>query len=59
MAENEKVAKAGLFLIVFGLIMGGIGAAAAFLVSSGLIWIFYVGFFLMIMGFIVALLSKA
>jgi hypothetical protein len=58
MEKLESSEKFSLLLIVLGIILGAIGAAAAFLVANWLVIVFYAGFLLMIAGFAVAVLSK-
>jgi hypothetical protein len=54
--EHETARKIGLFLIVLGMIVGFIGAVAAFV--WGLVIFFYLGFFVTVTGFAIVVLSR-
>jgi len=56
--EQESAEKFSLYLIVIGFIIGIIGAAAAFAWSAGFAVLFYLGFFITIVGFAFAVLYK-
>ncbi|HJW96632.1 MAG TPA: hypothetical protein VJ485_00540 [archaeon] len=51
--------KFGLSLVILGMVIGAIGAAGSFLVSGWMISVFYVGFFMTLLGFAIAVLTKA
>ena len=59
MEEREFAEKSGLTLIVSGLIIGAIGAAAGFFLGPAWFAVFYLGFLLAIVGFAIAVLHKA
>jgi hypothetical protein len=54
--KHENARKAGLFLIIIGLIIGLAGAAVSFIWGSPVV--FYLGFVIAIAGFAVAILSR-
>jgi len=56
--SHELLRKTGLFFIIVGFIIAAIGAAATFLWSAGMVAMFYLGFFVAIIGFALAVLSK-
>lgn len=56
--SHELLRKLGLFFIILGLIIAGIGAAATFAWSSSLVGLFYLGFFMAAIGFVLAIFSK-
>jgi amino acid transporter len=56
--SHELLRKLGTFFIILGLILGVIGAVATFAWSGSLAGLFYLGFFMAIIGFFIALLSK-
>jgi len=58
MWESERPEKFSLLLIVIGFIIGIIGAALTFLWSAGFSALFYLGFFITIVGFAFAVYSK-
>jgi NADH:ubiquinone oxidoreductase subunit 6 (subunit J) len=50
--------KLGLLLIITGLIIAGIGAAASFAWGAGLAAFFYLGFIMALAGFAIAVLAR-
>ncbi|MCJ7816378.1 MAG: hypothetical protein MUP55_00845 [Candidatus Aenigmarchaeota archaeon] len=58
MWESERPEKFSLLLIVIGFIIGIIGAAVTFAWSAGFAALFYLGFFIAIIGFAFAVYSK-
>jgi amino acid transporter len=56
--SHELLRKLGTFFIILGLILGIIGAIGTFAWSGSLAGLFYLGFFMAIIGFFIALLSK-
>jgi hypothetical protein len=58
MWEGERPEKFSLLLIVLGFIIGIIGAALAFAWSPVFSALFYLGFFIVILGFAFAVYSK-
>ena len=54
--EDGK-SKFALFLIILGMIIAAIGAAATFAWSAALIVLFYIGFVVAIIGFAIAVLE--
>jgi len=58
MWESERPEKFSLLLIALGFVIGIIGAALAFAWSAGFAVLFYLGFFITIVGFAFAVLYK-
>ncbi len=56
--EGSFWEKLGLMLIVTGLIIAGIGAAASFAWGTWMSAFFYLGFIMAIFGFAIAVLTK-
>ena len=56
--EQERAEKFSLILIVLGFVIGAIGAAVTFLWSAGFVVLFYLGFFIAIIGFAFAVLYR-
>lgn len=56
--EGSFWEKFGLLLIITGLIVAGIGAAASFSWGTGLAVFFYLGFIMAMFGFAIAVLTK-
>ena len=56
--EGDHWEKFSVFLVVIGLVIGGLGAALGFGVAKWMIAFFYLGFLLAILGFAVAVLHK-
>ncbi len=57
--EKTGAEKLSLFLIYLGMIIAGLGAAAAFLLAAGWINLFYAGFLVAIAGLAIAVLYRA
>jgi hypothetical protein len=58
MWEEDRPQKFSMLLLALGFIIGAIGAVAAFLWSLAFAVLFYLGFFITIIGFGFAVYSK-
>ena len=56
--EGDFQEKLGVYLLLLGLIIGTIGAVVTFFLANWLVAVFYLGFFLAIIGFAIAVLYR-